>query len=501
MSLYTGLAFFIVICSGFYLFCKKKYSYWKNKGVKGPTPLPIVGNFLKAFLQKEALYNSVQDIYFSYTNEKLIGVYRGFEPAIIIRDPELIKNVLIKDSYLFQDRGVSTTTGALTDNLFASNGEKWKIMRQKLTPVFTSKKLKDMVPVIQQCVQRFIEYVDHLVDNNIEHELKALTSKYTLEVIGSCAFGLDLNTFTDEENVFNHMATCIFTRNWITRAIVVLDMIIPGLIYQIETRKDIRDFFVNLVHKVIEDRKEKPSDRKDFMDLMIEMREEGKLTRKLEHGVSEIEINDYMIACQAFVFYAAGFETSAATMSFLLYELAINSDIQERTYKDICQAMEKYNGEINYDSIKEMNYLEMVVSETLRKYTVVGVLFRKAMSSYTFPGTNVTIPKGMTVMISASGSTKNPEYFPNPQKFNPDNFLPENIQRRPPCVHLPFGEGPRNCIGMRFAKVQSMLGTATFLKNFKVEPSAKTELELKFNPKTVVIQSINGLWIKISRRK
>ncbi|KAL4713154.1 hypothetical protein ACJJTC_018799 [Scirpophaga incertulas] len=373
-------------------------------------------------------------------------------------------------------------------------------MRQKLTPVFTSKKLKDMTPVIQQCVQQFIEYVDHLVENNIEHELRALTSKYTLEVIGSCAFGLELNTFTDEGNMFSQMAKSIFTPTWLTRAVVVLDIIIPGISYQIQARKDIRDFFVNLVHKVIEERNGKPSDRKDFMDLMIEIREEGKLSRNLENGVSEIEIDDYMIACQAFVFYAAGFETSAATMSFLLYELALNSDIQERTYKDICQAMEKYNGEINYDSIKEMKYLEMVFAETLRKHSVAGVLFRKAMSNYTFHGTNVTIPKGMPVMISASGTARNPDYFPNPEKFNPDNFSPENILRRPPCTFLPFGEGPRNCIGMRFAKVQSLLGTAAFLKNFKVEPSARTELDLKLNHNAIVRTSLNGTWIKISRR-
>jgi cytochrome P450 family 6 len=335
MALNACLALLVILVSVFFIYKKKKYSYWSDKGVIGPSPLPVVGNFGKVILQTQSANQCVKEVHLNFAGHKLVGLYRGFQPVILVRDPELIKHVLVKDFQIFQDRGMSVSRSKLSNNLFAADGETWKIMRQKLTPLFTSRKLKDMTPVIQMCVNRFINYVDHLVENNIEHEIRSLTGKYTLEVIGLCAFGLDLNTFTDEKNEFSIMAKKIFAPSLLVRITVVLDMIIPGIRKLFRTSTEIQDFFLALVQNVIKAREGKPLDRNDFMDLMIEMKEQGKVSRKLDDGVSEIEVDDFMIAAQALVFYSAGFDTSSATMSFLFHELALNPDIQELTYKNI----------------------------------------------------------------------------------------------------------------------------------------------------------------------
>ncbi|CAH0399766.1 unnamed protein product [Chilo suppressalis] len=500
MSLIACFTLSVILVTVFCLYCKKKYSYWREKGVKGPVPWPVVGNFGNVILQKESLDQCIKDIYSKYKGEKLVGLYSGFRPVVLIRDPELIKHVLIRDFDVFQERGNSSRGSRLSDNLFSANGEKWKIMRQKLTPVFTTRKLKEMVPNIQKCIANFLQYVNNLVEKNIDHEIRALTAKYTLEVIGSCAFGLDLKLYTDEENKFSSMAKQIFTPTFRSRLIVLLDMIIPGIRKKFSTRPELQEFFVDLVRKVQKERKGRPLSHRDFMDLMIELKEEGKISRKLEDGKVEIEIDDYMVAAQALVFYSAGFETSSAAMSFLIHELALHTDVQDRLYKEICEVLEKYDGEINYDSVKDMKYLEMVLDETLRKHSLATVLFRKSSLAYTFPGTDVTIPKDTSVMISASGLTKDPKYFNNPNEFNPENFMPEKLNNLPQCVYLPFGEGPRNCIGMRFAKVQSLLGTAAFFKQFKVEPSEKTKQELVMDPKAIVVTCKEGIWVKITKR-
>nr|AJN91170.1 cytochrome P450 monooxygenase CYP6CV1 [Cnaphalocrocis medinalis] len=500
MALLVCLSLVAGLLTAFYYWTKKKFSYWSNKGVIGPTPLPIVGNFGTVMLQQESAQLYVKKVHLKYKGEKLVGIYRGSQPVILVRDPELIKHVLIKDFNIFQDRGISTSSSRLSDNLFGADGETWRILRQKLTPVFTSRKLKDMIPLILKCSNSFTKYVDNLIENNVEHEIRSLTSKYTLEVIGSCAFGLDLNTVSDEENEFSLIPKKIFKPSIYVRTLVILDMIIPGIRKKFNTSSEIQDFFVNLVRSVIHERKGKPSNRKDFMDLMIELREQGKASRRKEDGVSEIEIDDVMIAAQALVFYTAGFETSAASMSFLIHEMALNPEIQERIHDEVCRVYEKYNGELTYESTKEMPYLDMVFDETLRKYSVAGILFRKSLADYTFPGTDVTIPKGMPVMISANGLNADPDYFPNPNEFNPENFSPENKKNIPQCAYMPFGEGPRNCIGLRFAKVQSMLGTAAFFKHFKVEPSSKTKRVLEYDPKGIVLVTTHGIWVKISKR-
>ncbi|XP_013192856.2 cytochrome P450 6B7 [Amyelois transitella] len=489
-----------VLLYAFYLFSKRKHNYWKQKGVKSPDPMPVVGNFGKVMLLKESVQKLFQNTYKQYPNEKIVGLYRGFTPMLLLRDPELIKQVLIKDFPLFQDRGMSTSRSKLGKNLFEADGETWRILRQKLTPVFTSKKLKDMIPLVEQCVENYIKYVEHLTENNINHEIRSLQSKYTLQVIGSCAFGLQLDTYNDNEDEFSIMAKRIFNPTTFSRALILLDMIIPGVRKLFNTASDLQNFFLNLVSKVIKQREHEPMKRKDFMDLMIELREQGKVSRKSEDGILEIDMNDGLIAAQALVFYAAGFETSSATMSFMIHELALHQDIQNKVYDEICSVTAKHNGKINYDCIKEMTYLEMVFDETLRKHSVAGLLIRKSLTDYTLPGVNVSISKGTPVLISVSGLHWDDQYYKNPEVFDPENFSAERKIARPPCTYLPFGDGPRNCIGMRFAIVQSLMGMAAFLRKFKVEPSSRTKSALDYKPTGLTLESKDGIWVKIVKR-
>ncbi|CAG9787818.1 unnamed protein product [Diatraea saccharalis] len=501
MTVYACLSLAIILLSILCLFCKRKFNYWSDKNVKGPTPWPVVGNFGNVMLQKKSVNQCLKDIHLKYKGEKLVGLYRGFQPMVLVRDPELIKHVLIKDFHYFPNRGMSTSSSRLSDNLFSAEGEKWKLMRQKLTPVFTTRKLRDMMPIIQECIENFLLLVDRLVDKNVDYEIREMTAKYTMKIVVKCAFGLEIDTYSNEKNEFTEMAKKIFQQSWSNRLLTVVDMIIPGIKKAFVTSTDIQNYFVGLVREVVKEREGKPSERKDFMDFMIELKEQGRISRNITNGVAEIEIDDYMLAAQAFVFYSAGYETSSATMSFMIHELALNPQIQDRVYEEICFVTDKYNGDINYDSISQMKYLEMIFDETLRKYTVAGVLFRKSSSNYTFQGTNVMIEKNTPVLISVSGLTADHEYFPEPNKFEPDNFLSQNLNKLSQCVYLPFGDGPRNCIGRRFAKVITLLCMAAFIKKFKVEPTANTKRDLTFNPKGMILVSNEGIWTKISRRE
>nr|QZP43542.1 cytochrome P450 monooxygenase CYP6CV15 [Ephestia elutella] len=490
----------LVFIYGVYLYSKNKHNFWRYKGVKGPEPLPIIGSFGKVIILRKSVRTLCQDAYEQYPNEKIVGLYRGLTPTLLLRDPELIKHVLIKDFDSFQDRGISTSRSKLSKNLFEADGDTWRVLRHKLTPVFTSKKLKDMIPLVEQCIDNYMNYVDHLIEKNIHHEIRSLKSKYTIQVIGSCVFGLQLNTFSDKEDEFSVMAKRIFNPSPFSKALMMADMIIPGIRKLFNTATDVQDFFLNLVSNVIKQREHEPMKRKDFMDLMIELRDQGKVSRKSEDGILEIELNDGLIAAQALVFYAAGFETSSATMSFMIYELALHQEIQNKVYDEITEITAKYNGKITYESIKEMTYLEMVFEETLRKHSVAGVLIRKSIADYTLPGVNVCIPKGTPIFISVSGLQLDKKYYDNPKEFNPENFSVEKKASRPSCTYLPFGEGPRNCIGMRFAKVQSLMGMAAFLRKFKVEPTAKTKAELDYKSTALTLESKDGIWVKISRR-
>ena len=164
-------------------------------------------------------------------------------------------------------------------------------------------------------------------------------------------------------------------------------------------------FFKNLVKDIITQRNGKPSGRRDFMDLILELRQLGEVISSSKYGKSEVtvEITDDVMAAQAFVFYLAGFETSATTMSYMLYQLALNPDIQTKLTTEINEVIQAHNGEVTYDTIKDMKYLNKVFDETLRMYSIAEPLIRQASSDYKVPGTDLVLEKGTKVLISPRG--------------------------------------------------------------------------------------------------
>ncbi len=109
------------------------------------------------------------------------------------------------------------------------------------------------------------------------------------------------------------------------------------------------------------------------------------------------------------------------------------------------------------------------------------------------------MPKGMSVFIPIEGFHHNPEFFPNPKEYDPERFDAEHEASRNPYTYLPFGEGPRNCIGMRFGMMQTQIGLAMLLKNFRFEVSERTQIPLKFSAKTKLLNVEGGVWLRVQK--
>lgn len=121
-----------------------------------------------------------------------------------------------------------------------------------------------------------------------------------------------------------------------------------------------------------------------------------------------------------------------------------------------------------------------MLTESLRKYPTLGNLMRIAVADYKVPGTEIIIKKGQQIIISPYAIQNDPDYYENPEVFNPDRFLPEEVKKRNQYAYLPFGEGPRICIGQRFGLLQVKLGLVTMLSNYKFELSEKTVTPIKY---------------------
>lgn len=244
--------------------------------------------------------------------------------------------------------------------------------------------------------------------------------------------------------------------------------------------KECGDFFLKTMLETFDYREKNKIERNDFVSLLLGLKD--SFTKE-------------ELAAEGTLMFAAGYETSSTLMGFTFYELALNPEIQNRLREEI-NSVEK----VDYESLLGMKYLDMVVSEGLRKYPPLADNSRKCTKDYKVPGTDFVIEEGTTVEFGVFSFHRDPEYFPDPMKFDPERFNEENVKKILPFTYLPFGEGPRNCIGMRFGLLQAKLAIFKCLKNFKLSPCEKTTIPMKFKSSSFFMTpSTSDLWLKVEK--
>lgn len=186
-------------------------------------------------------------------------------------------------------------------------------------------------------------------------------------------------------------------------------------------------------------------------------------------------------------------------MTFSSYELALNPEIQERLRNEINEVLENHNGEVTYNAIMKMKYLDMVFNESLRKYPAVDTQVRKSDKDFFISGTDLMIPAGTLIMIPVYGIHNDERYWDNPDKFDPERFTPENVKNRKPFTYFPFSEGPRQCLGLRFGKMETKIGLIKLLRNFRILPCDKTSVPLEFMPNASLQSPKNKMWLKLEK--
>ncbi|XP_045450210.1 cytochrome P450 6k1-like [Melitaea cinxia] len=197
--------------------------------------------------------------------------------------------------------------------------------------------------------------------------------------------------------------------------------------------------------------------------------------------------SDDIIVGQAAIFLFGGYDTSGRLLTFTVYELAHNQEIQDKLYQELSETVRcKGNDDFDLTTLTELPYLNAVIKETLRIYILMGWIDRVASEDYKIDD-NLTIEAGTVVYINAAGMHKDPKYFPEPHKFDPERFLPENKHNIEPYTYLPFGEGPRACIGKRFGYMTVQFALAHMLLKYNILPYADSPKpsEIKANTKAV----------------
>ncbi|KAJ0170109.1 hypothetical protein K1T71_014037 [Dendrolimus kikuchii] len=496
------LAVVLVALAALLHYATRNFDYWKKKGVKYEKPLPFFGNNLKGFLLMKTYSQLGLEYYKKYPNEKVVGYFRSKTPELIIIDPEYVRRIMIQDFGNFHSRGLiwhKKVVQPLYRNLFFLEGDNWKLLRQRMTPIFSSGKLKAMFPLIVERAEKLKARALVSAAKGATLDAKELMVRYTTDFIGACGFGVDSNSLNEEDSEFRKLGANIFNTRIKDVFYTILKHVFPEMAKNLTLAQSVEDDMKDFVRSVMEKRNYQPCGRGDFIDLLLECKKMGTIygdsIENINNGVPEkasLEFDDDLIMAQVFLFFIAGFETSSATTSFTLHQLAYHPEVQEKVQKEIDHVLSKHNGKLSYDAIKEMTYLEWAFKEAMRIFPTLGVLIRECSRPYHFPEINLTIDPGVKVLIPVIGFHNDPQYFRDPEKFIPERFHPDEFGPMQKQLYMPFGEGPRNCIGGRLGLMQSLAGLAAILSAFTVEPAPETVRYPEVSTKSVLLQNVKG---------
>ncbi|CAH4028008.1 unnamed protein product [Pieris brassicae] len=505
------LAFLCVILSILYYLSQYKFDYWKKQNVPYLQPTPLFGNYKEYILLKKFLTEVVNGLCEQFPKEPYIGAFMGTEPTLIVKDPDYLKLILTKDFYYFNSREIAEHSHkeVLGRNIFFTSGDNWKILRQNVTPLFSLAKMKKMFYLIEECSDN-LDRVLFDLSKQPSVEVRGLMSRFTIDCIGSCAFGVNTKAMKldDGSNPFVKIGQKIFEASNIRGIKVVSRLIWPSIFYNLGFKafpSEVPEFFSNLLTNVFEQRQYKNSGRHDFVDLVLGLSADKFLTGdsisnlKGEKKKTTLEVDHDLLSSQCTLFFAAGFETSATTLSFMLFEMAKNPNIQKRVLDEVDDYFSK-NDKLSYECVSETPLLDACINETLRLYPLIGVLTRELVEDYKLPS-GVLLNKGMRIHIPVQHIQRNSEYFPDPDVFRPERFMGDEKESIKPFTYMPFGEGPRTCIGMRFAKMQITAGLLTILRKIRVELAPDTHMTVELEPRAMTTQPKHGIYLKFVPRE
>ncbi|XP_017770162.1 PREDICTED: cytochrome P450 9e2-like [Nicrophorus vespilloides] len=514
----------------YYLLVKPQL-YWKHNHVTQGPPIPIAGDNLKNALRKESFVDMIKRTYNRFPNERYTGIYQMTTPTLVLRDPDLIKQITVKDFEYFTDHRslVSDESEPLWNrNLFSLKGEKWRDMRTTLSPAFTSSKMRAMFNLIDDCAKKFIDFhLEASKDGEITVEMKDIFTRYSNDVIATCAFGVTCDSLKEPKNEFYVMGREATDFSSVMKNIVIfMYILVPNIAKMLKLplfNENVSNFFKNLVKETIKMREENGIIRPDMINLLMEARkgrlkyeeeanynETGFATVKESHigktQATKHEITDIDITAQALVFFFAGFESVSILMSFIAYELAVNPDIQAKLITEVDETYAECDGKLTYEKLAIMKYMDMVISETLRKWPSAIAADRVCVKPYTIPAVKesekpVHLKVGDILWLPIIALHYDSEYYPNPDTFDPDRFSEENKHNINSSTYLPFGIGPRNCIGSRFALMETKTIFFHILSKFEITVVKETVVPIQINKKQFNILAEGGWWLGLKPRK
>ncbi|XP_060566860.1 cytochrome P450 3A24-like [Ruditapes philippinarum] len=506
---------------------RKKKQFFDNVGVTCEPTWPILGAF--PTIHQQGILE--HDIFAIEKYGTVHGSYLGNIPTLVVADPILVKEIFLRQSNNFPYRMQALYVSKWWENgVVIASGKHWRYLRALISPSFSTGRLREMQPRLLKCINVMIDCLNDKVEvsGEIDCDIRAILGALTMDIICSTSFGIDMNTLRNMENDFTKHAKIVSTLNIESNPVNALPFIVPSIRRVFEfldldyVDKTSLNYVKNAVTDMINHRKSQTDmSFKDTLSSLMNAHKgqsetdiNGNTTKSINtprprypeqnykktlnefQEFKEKGLSDDELAANALIVLMAGYDTTATTLTWMCYLLATHPDIQEKLLKEIDSIVG--SDDPDYDSATKLEYLDCFLCETLRLYPAANRTGRDACVDTKVCDYN--IKKGLSVTVPIYAMHRMSEYWNQPEQCIPERFSPENRHDINPYAYIPFGVGPRACVGMRMAQMMCKIIMVKFLQHFSVKVCDQTE-----NPplleKSLLTKPVNGMFLKVVPRK
>ena len=434
--------------------------------------------------------------------------YLGIKPVIVTEDLDVIRSVMVKnfDDFINRTYVPPLLKKGTVRGLLQLRDEQWRRVRRILTPTFSSRKLKMMSPLIQESCERLRNKMAAVSDSDRSVDVWEWFGMFTMEVILATAFSRDISSASGKDNPLVKAAAAIFQTGRSTgnnlageRLIMMLSHFpwsVPILRYLARKTSGARgwDYLEETALKLIEDRRNTMattgSAAQDLLQLMLEAHDESTETKSSGY------LSNEEIVATVTTILLAGYETTSNALSYTAYLLALNPTIQDKLIKEINDYYEVNPDSSLYDAAENIEYVTMVLYESMRMFPPVPRTNRECKQTCAVTD-DLIIEEGVDISFPIFLLHRNPEHWPNPDKFDPERFNPNTEPSYPAFAYLPFGEGPRHCIGKRLALLEAKMTLVAIFKDLQFKRCADTEVPLDLSV-GITMSPRNGIKLRIA---
>ncbi|CAF0908761.1 unnamed protein product [Rotaria sordida] len=454
------------------------------------------------------------------------AIAMGTRPIYVVSDVEFLHEVFVKQFACFHSRHLPFTARLKSRNLinlFGANGDHWRRQRHVINPTFSTTKLKLTSPIVNECIDALMNKIQE--KENQEFDIYTLYKRLTMDVICHSAFGIDTDMQNDIDNPFIVKTAYFFAVHperiflvklsylmpWLTPILTLfvhsiialfngLRYLAPSFMNQFEEIPGM--WIINQVKQVIEARvikiKSEANNKQrriDLLQLMLDAVTSNEIKDKNDENLMSKRFHQDEVTSNVFFFMIAGFETTSTTLASCSYILATRFDIQTKLQTEIDELYAEHNGEFDYDRINNMTYMDLFIREVLRMFPIALQAVSRECNTETIV-CNYKIEKGDVIQ---------PDILTlhyDPQLWGPDDpylFVPErHLTRRHPMAFMAFGQGPRNCVGIRFALMELKLCLARLLHQYSILPGK--QIEQGFIRREILVIQPDAVYIKLEKR-